>query len=435
MQELVRIRGVTRPGDVDGGRRALAFVAAVAAGSDGRRAVIVPGNGAGPADSGILVAGAAVTRSALGVIEAGAGDGHGTLREVTLDAGRGRRGVGEIAAPPVRLGGALHGMTALAVAHSGYCMIEGGRANGPHRPVADVTAATGGGRGNVREGPTGPVRLGAALGQVAADTVAGAALGMIEGWRASKPDGPNVQVAVDAGGGCGAVAEAAAGPVRLRGAVVLVTALAVTGTAECVIERRRADGARRASASMAIRTLRRRGRVGEEAVAPLDSRAVVAARAVARATGVVGEAVDDGRRALPRVTFGAADRRRLVDESRRGPGHSGGRRVTGNAVADARIGVEHVAVHEGRGSNRRVAVEARRGRRGVVEGGEDPPAGAASGVALPAILAAAVDDGGAGRRIDDRRGPVQVVAFQAADVGERGVVGNAPFAQWVDRLR
>ena len=54
---------------------------------------------------------------------------------------------------------------------------------------------------------------------------------------------------------------------------------------------------------------------------------------------------------------------------------------------------------------------------------------------LPAILTAAMDQGGAGHGINDRGRSIEVMAFQTADVCERRVVRNSTFTQRVNWLR
>jgi hypothetical protein len=49
-------------------------------------------------------------------------------------------------------------------------------------------------------------------------------------------------------------------------------------------------------------------------------------------------------------------------------------------------------------------------------------------MALPAILAATVNDGSTGGRIDDWRWPVKSMAVQATDIGKRGVVRDNRFS-------
>ena len=119
------------------------------------------------------------------------------------------------------------------------------------------------------------------------DAVTGATVRVIKGRRAGQPDRANTQVAIDTCSGCRAVTEAAAAPVPLRGAPHGVTTLAVTRSGNRVIKRRCTDQARRATTSMTTRTVRRRGCVREGAIAPPDPRAMVTARAITAASGVV----------------------------------------------------------------------------------------------------------------------------------------------------
>ena len=115
------------------------------------------------------------------------------------------------------------------------------------------------------------------------------------------------------------------------------------------------------------------------------------------------------------------------------PGHSRVAGMTGDAIPDTGIRMEH-RLHEFGGSNGGVAVETRSRCRGVVERAEYPPACAARGMTLPAILTATVNDGGPRQGIGYRRRSIAIVALQATDACERRVVGNPGLTQGMNRL-
>lgn len=284
------------------------------------------------------------------------------------------------------------------------------------------------------ETPTGPIGLCSALWPVTADAITCAAIGMIEGGCAHQPDRTNSQMTTTASGGRGTVTEAGTAPVPLRRALHSVTALAIARSGNRMVEGQCSDRTVRTSAGMTTGTVCRRGCVRERTVAPPDSRTVMTACAITTAAGVVGKAIDDRSRALCRMTFCTAAGVRFVGVGSANPGHSGAANVAGRAIADARIGVKHL-VHKRGGLRRRMTVETRCGRWRVAEGSKESPACSAGRMTLPAILAAAVNDGSTGRGIDDRRGPVKSMAVQATHVGERGVIRNNRFSRRVHWLR
>ena len=240
MEELIRIGRVAGPGNVDGGSRALGSVAAVTAGSRRNRAVIIARR-AHPGDAWILMAVDTITSAVFRVIKATGRYCHRAPRKVTADAGCRCRDVGETSATPVRLRGALYSVTALAIAEAGNSVIKCGRAHQSCRPVAGMTITTNGRSRAVREGSTGPVSLRDALGQMAADTITRATIGVIKRRCSGRARGADTQVTVDATGGRRAMAEAGATPIRLCCTRDKVTALAIARSGNGVIEWRCAN--------------------------------------------------------------------------------------------------------------------------------------------------------------------------------------------------
>ena len=285
----------------------------------------------------------------------------------------------------------------------------------------------------MRETPAGPVDLCAALRPVTTDTITGAAVGMIKGRRSHQPDRANAQVTTAATGRCGTMAEAAAAPVGLRGALHSMTTPAVARSGNRMIEGLCTHRTVRTNAGMATGAAGRRRYMREESVVPLDARAVVTARAIASAAGVVGKTIHNSGRALRRMTLRAAAGIRFMGVCAAGPAHAGAANVAGRAIPNARIGVEHL-VHKRGGLRRRMTVETCSGRRRVAEGSKDPPACTTGRMTLSAILTATVDHGSPGSGVDNRRGPVESVAVQAADARKCGVIRNDGFSRGVNRL-
>jgi hypothetical protein len=297
-------------------------------------------------------------------------------------------------------------------------------------------AATATGRcRNVTEATAGPVSLGGALGKMAAYTVPRAAFGVIEGRRTCQPHRPGAQVAVRAKGRRRAVAEAGAAPVALNFAGKQVTAFAVPQASDSVIEAGLPDRSRRPGASMASAACCRGWCMAEEAVVPPDARAVVTAGAVTRATGSVREALHDARWPLRGVAFRATGEGRFMHEGSCCPGNAGTSGVARHAVADAGKCMGHSITHKARGTCSGMTIQACSGGRAVAECAEDAPAGGTGGVALAAILTAAVHEGRGGERINHRRGSIRAMTIETANAGKRRVIGNTLFCHFRNRLR
>lgn len=283
------------------------------------------------------------------------------------------------------------------------------------------------------ETSAGPVSLCSALRPVTTDAITCAAIGMIEGRRSHQSDRANAEVTIAATGWRRTMTEAAAAPVGLRGALHSVTALAVTGAGNRMIEGLCADRTVWTTAGMTAGAAGRRRFMREETVAPPDARAVVAACAITCAAGVVRKTVHHRGRALCRMALGTTAGVGFVAVCSTGPGHSGAANVAGRAIADARIGVEHL-VHKRGGLRRGMTVETRRRCRRVAEGAEDPPACSAGHMTLPAVLATTMDHGSSGSGIEHRCRPVESMAAQAADIRKGGVIRNDGFSRSMNRL-